>query len=77
MTPSQAANPEHHWIVWQHQEEGLHSSPPLTKGIQIGDTVRISKWKGTFEKGYVPNVSEDVFTVSGVDRRYQPVVYKI
>ena len=25
MTPSQAANPENHWRVWQHQEEGLHS----------------------------------------------------
>ncbi len=39
--------------------------------------MRISKAKGTFEKGYLANWSEDVFTVSGVDERHAPVMYTI
>ena len=31
--------------------------------FQIGDKVRVSKIKGTFEKGYLPNWSEEIFFV--------------
>ena len=31
--------------------------------IQIGDNVRISKYKNVFAKGYTPNWSEDVFAI--------------
>ena len=32
--------------------------------FNIGDQVRISKIKRTFEKGYLPNFSKEIFTVS-------------
>ena len=41
--------------------EGL--VPRLGK-IKVGDHVRISKVKGTFAKCYLPNWTEDIFTVS-------------
>ena len=34
--------------------------------FKIGDTVRISKYKNIFAKGYVPNWSEEVFVIQKV-----------
>ena len=34
--------------------------------IQIGDNVRISKYKNVFAKGYTPNWSEEVFAIKKV-----------
>jgi hypothetical protein len=42
--------------------------------LKEGDTVRISKAKKQFKKGYLPNWSEEIFTVHEV-KRTQPPVY--
>ncbi len=42
----------------------------------MGDQVRISKMKRKFEKGYLPNFSREIFTVSQQIPRYPPV-YKL
>ena len=34
--------------------------------FKVGDYVRISKYKDTFAKGYMPNWSEDVFIISKI-----------
>ena len=34
--------------------------------FQVDDQVRISKNKNIFAKGYVPNLSEDVFVISKI-----------
>ena len=44
--------------------------------FEIGDQVRISKMKRTFEKGYLPNFSKEIFTISQQVPR-QPPVYKL
>lgn len=44
--------------------------------FNIGDKVRISKVKGVFEKGYVPNWSEEIFVISERKSR-QPPVYTV
>ena len=44
--------------------------------FEIGDQVRISKMKRTFEKGYLPNFSKEIFTVSQQIPR-DPPVYKL
>ena len=43
--------------------------------FKIGDQVRISKMKRTFEKGYLPNFSKEIFTISKQIPR-DPPVYK-
>jgi hypothetical protein len=44
--------------------------------FDIGDQVRINKTRRTFKKGYLPNWTEEVFTVTKrVPRR--PLVYRI
>ena len=49
-------------------------TPPL---LGVGDTVRISKYKRkTFDKGYTPNWTEEVFVISE-NRPTNPITYKI
>jgi len=44
--------------------------------FKVGDQVRISKMKRMFEKGYLPNWSEEIFTISKRIPR-NPPVYKL
>ena len=44
--------------------------------FKVGDKVRISKKKGTFEKGYLPNWTEEVFSIAQRLRRI-PSVYRL
>ena len=56
------------------------NKPKRPKGkddIQEGDSVRISKVKSVFDKGYLPNWTEEVFTVAEVNRKYNPISYKL
>ena len=39
-------------------------SADTTSRLQVGDRVRISKAKRTFEKGYLPNWTKELFTIS-------------
>lgn len=65
----------------KNEGEILKRAFKIEKNVQsfkfnIGDKVRISKVKGIFEKGYVPNWSEETFTIAErIDRK--PHVYKI
>ena len=49
------------------------NTPPKFK---VGDTVRISRVKGLFEKGYLPNWSEQVYKILVVKHTY-PITYNI
>ena len=51
------------------------SKQPKNK-FKVGDQVRISRVKGTFEKGYEPNFSYEVFTVKEV-LDTNPITYKL
>lgn len=44
--------------------------------FKIGDFVRISRYKGVFEKGYIPNWSPEIFEVVAVNNKF-PVTYRI
>jgi hypothetical protein len=62
-------------IVWQTLY-GKESKKSNQFKFSIGDQVRISKAKRTFKKGYLPNWTEKVFTVTKRVPR-QPPVYRI
>ena len=42
-----------------------------------GDSVRITKARGAFERGFTPNWSIEIFTVSSVRDDTTPIVYEI
>lgn len=44
--------------------------------FNLGDYVRISKYKGIFQKGYTPNWSTEIFNVSKVNAT-NPITYEI
>jgi hypothetical protein len=53
---------------------------PRISKFHIGDIVRISRVKGHFEKGYLPNWSTEVFTVNSIiypNDILQPITYKL
>ena len=58
------------------REERQESRSKGKDNIRVGDTVRISKVKSVFEKGYLPNWTEELFTVADVNRKYKPITYK-
>ena len=49
---------------------------PIRYKFNVGDTVRISRFKRTFTKGYLPNWTEEVFTIVNRLPR-KPPVYRI
>ena len=54
----------------------LDNVQPVKYKCKIGDQVRINKIKRKFEKGYLPNYSKEIFTVSKTVLR-NPTVYKL
>ena len=47
-----------------------------TPKFHVGDKVCITRKKGTFEKGYTPNWTEEVYTISSV-KATKPPTYTI
>lgn len=62
--------------VWHTLYDEHNDVKNVTYKFKIGDQVRISKIKRKFEKGYLPNFSKEIFTVSKQVPR-DPPVYKL
>lgn len=75
MTPS-AVNSTNILEVYKNLQSSdvkISNSKPKCK---MGDYVRISKYKGVFDKGYYPEWSDEIFKIASVIES-QPMVYKI
>ncbi|CAL1267321.1 unnamed protein product [Larinioides sclopetarius] len=62
--------------MWLALYENTKSAKRKPCAFKEGDTVRISKAKLTFEKGYETNWTEELFTVSECVKR-APLVYRV
>lgn len=69
--------PENAMDVWIQQYSNLKINAKDTVEFEIGDRVKISKVKSVFEKGYLPNWTEEEFFVDEVNTKYQPATYKL
>jgi hypothetical protein len=67
MTPTEAC---HKKVIYTQSTAPYNEKPKFS----IGDQVRISRIKGIFEKGYLPNWSEALYTVHEV-KRTSPITY--
>ncbi len=76
MTPTEASNKENETRVLQNMMNKTIVTPRRKPRFKVGDRVRISRIKGTFEKGYLPNWSEELFTIDKVQKTI-PVTYII
>ncbi|XP_065645727.1 uncharacterized protein LOC136076181 [Hydra vulgaris] len=75
MTPVEASDKKNESIVWLNLNGNVRSES-VRPNFSIGDRIRITKKKGTFEKGYTPRWNEEVFTVSQIQFTDSPT-YKI
>ena len=75
MSPVEASEKSNEEIVWNNLNNKVNIVPSKQK-FKVGDTVRISRIKAVFEKSYLPNWSEELFTVVEV-KRTNPFTYKL
>ena len=65
-------NRENATLVWERLYGDDERYKRTIKNINRGDTVRISRAKGHFEKGYLPNWSREEFFVDKVNDKFLP-----
>ena len=76
MTPKEARKPENYGKAYFHLYGDLGSAG-AKPAFAVGNRVRISKYKRkTFDKGYTPNWTEEVFTIDKIQMTH-PITYKI
>ena len=76
MTPVEASKKKNELEVWRNPYPNHLDIININPKFSIGDKVRISKKKKTFEKGYTTRWTEEVFTIVEV-KHTLPVTYKI
>ena len=74
MTPMEV-NAQNQEDVWHHLYRDEHLSYKCPK-FQVGDHVKISKFRKAFKKGYLPNWTEEMFTIHNI-KRSVPTQYHI
>ena len=57
----------------------LKNEPQVSENLygKVGDFVRINKTKRTFDKGYLPNWTQELFQILAVVKTQTPITYKI
>ena len=76
MTPVKASLKANEMKVLQNIDDKTRPIPLRKPALKVGDKVRISRMKAIFEKGYLPNWSEELYIVDKVQRT-TPVTYKV
>ena len=56
---------------------GKSNSKKVKPKFKVGDFVRINKTKRTFDKGYLPNWTQELFQILAVVKTPIPITYKI
>ena len=65
---------------YKHINNALYAKVNARKAtlpkFHVGDKVRIVRKEGTFEKGFTPNWTEEVFTITAVKATEPPTLYR-
>ena len=75
VTPKEASRRENENKVWRNLYPEF-CGKPLTRKFSIGDNVRITKKKKTFDKGYTQRWMEEVFKIAKIQLTI-PVTYNV
>jgi hypothetical protein len=76
MTPIEASKQENSEVVWWNIYGAYITADYGSPQFKIGETVRISKHKRVFDKGYLPSFTEEYFKIKQV-LIGNPIVYKL
>jgi hypothetical protein len=74
MSPVEASRHENSLTVWKNIYGAYLTEKYGTPKYKVGQTVRISKYKSVFDKGYLPNFTEEFFKIKEV-KIGRPTVY--
>ena len=77
MTLVKASKKENELTVWRNLYPEHLEILDIKPKFSVGDKVRISKKKKTFEKGYTTRWTEEIFTIVEVNLTHYPITYKI
>ena len=76
MTTTNASKKENELRVWRNLYPDHLEIKDIKPKFSVGDKVRISKKKKTFEKGYTTRRTDEIFTIVEV-KHTSPVMYRI
>ena len=76
MTPVEASKKKNELTVWRNLYPDRYKINDITPKFSVGDKVRISKKKKTFEKGYTTRWTEEIFKITKIQNT-NPITYKI
>ena len=76
MTPVEASKKKNELTVWRNLYPDRLKINDLRPKFSVGDEVRISKKKKTFEKGYTTRWTEEIFTITKI-LNTNPITYKV
>ena len=76
MTPVEASKKKNELEVWRNLYPNRLDIININPKFSIGDKVRLSKKKALFEKGYTTRWTEEVFTITKINRT-SPITYKV
>ena len=76
LTPVDARDPAGYQHVHNALYDNVNARKATSPKFHVGDKVRITRKKGTFEKGFTSNWAEAVFTISSV-KATKPPTYTI
>ena len=62
--------------VW-NELYGNRKSGHIPHDVKVNDRVKISKVKSVFEKGYLPNWTEEEFFVDSINTKFSPTTFKL
>lgn len=73
MVPTSLSSPTNIALdINQQKQLKLHRRKAIFK---LGDYVRLSKYRTTFEKGYTPNYTTEIFSIRKVQYNTDPITY--
>ena len=76
MKPHDVNEKNQHIVLKRIKKNTMKKKKKKKNKFNIGDRVRISKYKMTFAKGYTPNWTNEIFTVHGIQPTV-PVTYSL
>lgn len=76
MAPSEVTK-ENETDVWLQMYGGKKKKKVKKPAFKVGDRVKVSKAKQIFDKGYLPNWTEEEFFINSINTKFSPTMYEL
>ena len=77
MTPAQAENPGQAGAIRKMQEKHYAKVKRIKPRFKIGQTVRISKFKDHFDRGFTQQFQEEIFKIKSISTELPIPTYEL